>query len=262
MGFSEKLQELRKREGISQEDLARELGVSRQAVSKWESGQSLPETEKLIAISNFFEISLDDLVRGGANRRYGPTDEERDGGRVGRVCRHYEYRSERELFGIPLVHVNVGSGRVYRAKGIVAVGNIAAGVISIGGVSIGLISFGGVALGLLALGGLSVGLLLGMGGFAAGTVAVGGIAAGILSIGGIAVGKYAVGGCAIASDIAMGGYANGHVAIGHTVHGMHSVALRDNDWNTVRAEQAARLIREEYPRLWGPLMRLFTALLG
>lgn len=259
MGFSEKLQELRKREGISQEDLARELGVSRQAVSKWESGQSLPETEKLIAISDFFGVSLDDLVRGGANRRDGPTAVERGGERV---CRHYEYRSKRELFGIPLVHVNVGSGKVYRAKGIVAVGNIAAGVISIGGVSAGLISIGGVALGLFALGGLSVGLLLGMGGFAAGTVAVGGIAAGILSIGGIAVGKYAVGGCAIASDIAMGGYANGHVAIGHTVHGMHSAVLRDNDWNTVRAEQAARLIREEYPRLWGPLLRLFTALLG
>lgn len=254
MSLPERLQKLRKKKGMSQESLAQELGVSRQAVSKWESGQSVPETEKLIAMSDFFEVSLDDLVRNDANRRYDQTTEERDGRWD---CRHYEYRSEKELFGIPLVHVNLGRGKIYRAKGIVAVGNVAVGVLSLGGVSVGLISLGGVALGLLAFGGLSAGLLLAFGGFAAGAVAVG-----ILSIGGIALGKYAVGGCAVASDIAMGGYASGHIAIGNTVRGMYAVVLRDNDWNTVRAEQAARLIREEYPALWGPLLRFFTALLG
>jgi len=54
MELSEKLYSLRKKSGLSQEQLAEQLGVSRQAISKWESGQSVPESEKLIAISNFF----------------------------------------------------------------------------------------------------------------------------------------------------------------------------------------------------------------
>ncbi|QAT51078.1 helix-turn-helix domain-containing protein [Caproiciproducens sp. NJN-50] len=259
MRFPERLQELRKKRGMSQESLAQELGVSRQAVSKWESGQSVPETEKLIALGDFFEVSLDDLVRGDESRRSGQTAE----GRNERyACRHYEYRSERELLGIPLVHVNLGRGKIYRAKGIVAVGNVAVGLVSVGGVAAGLISLGGVALGLLAFAGFSVGLLLAVGGIAAGAVAVGGLAAGILSIGGLAVGKYAVGGCAVASDIAVGGYAKGRVAVGNMAEGARTVILRQAGRGGFRSPEAVKLIREEYPRLWGPLLRLFTALLG
>lgn len=54
MNFAEKLLELRTRYGYSQEVLAEKLGMSRQAVSKWELGTTLPETDKVIAISNFF----------------------------------------------------------------------------------------------------------------------------------------------------------------------------------------------------------------
>jgi transcriptional regulator with XRE-family HTH domain len=61
--FSEKLQILRKEKGLSQEKLAELLSVSRQAVSKWESGQTYPEIEKLIVLSDLFEITLDDLLR-------------------------------------------------------------------------------------------------------------------------------------------------------------------------------------------------------
>lgn len=57
-----KLYELRKKAGLSQEELAEKLSVSRQAVSKWECGESLPDTEKLIAISKFYSVSLDGLV--------------------------------------------------------------------------------------------------------------------------------------------------------------------------------------------------------
>lgn len=57
-----KLYELRKKSGLSQEALADKLGVSRQAVSKWECGESLPDTDNLITISKLFEISLDELV--------------------------------------------------------------------------------------------------------------------------------------------------------------------------------------------------------
>ncbi len=56
------LYELRKGASLSQEELAERLGVSRQAVSKWECGEALPDTENLIAISRIFEISLDSLV--------------------------------------------------------------------------------------------------------------------------------------------------------------------------------------------------------
>lgn len=63
MALSEKLYSLRKKSGLSQEQLAEQLSVSRQAISKWEAGQSIPESEKLIAISNYFNVSLDYLMK-------------------------------------------------------------------------------------------------------------------------------------------------------------------------------------------------------
>lgn len=62
MEFNNKLYELRKQKGFSQEELASRLNVSRQTVSKWEVGESTPDMEKLVAISALFEISLDELV--------------------------------------------------------------------------------------------------------------------------------------------------------------------------------------------------------
>lgn len=62
MKLSEKLQLLRKEKGLSQEKLAEILGVSRQAVSKWELGKSYPEMNKLIILRDYFGISMDDLV--------------------------------------------------------------------------------------------------------------------------------------------------------------------------------------------------------
>lgn len=53
---------LRKQKGLSQEELANRLNVSRQTISKWEVGDSTPDMEKLIALSDLFEISLDELV--------------------------------------------------------------------------------------------------------------------------------------------------------------------------------------------------------
>ena len=63
MNFAEKLLGLRTQSGYSQEALAEKLNVSRQAISKWEIGTTLPETEKVIAISDFFEVSLDYLLK-------------------------------------------------------------------------------------------------------------------------------------------------------------------------------------------------------
>lgn len=62
MDFNNKLYELRKQKGFSQEELANRLNVSRQTVSKWEVGDSTPDMEKLVAISDLFDISLDELV--------------------------------------------------------------------------------------------------------------------------------------------------------------------------------------------------------
>lgn len=60
--LGDNIADLRKNVGLSQEELAEKLGVSRQAVSKWERNETYPETENLIALSNLFNLSLDDLV--------------------------------------------------------------------------------------------------------------------------------------------------------------------------------------------------------
>lgn len=62
MKFNEKLIELRKKEGLSQEELGYKLNVTRQTISKWELGQTTPEMEKLSEISNIFGISVDNLI--------------------------------------------------------------------------------------------------------------------------------------------------------------------------------------------------------
>ncbi len=62
MTFAEKLKDLRKQKGISQEQLAEKIYVSRQAITKWESGNGLPDIENLIAISSLFNESLDSLL--------------------------------------------------------------------------------------------------------------------------------------------------------------------------------------------------------
>lgn len=62
--FSEKLQELRKSRGLTQEELAEDLFVSRTAVSKWESGRGYPSIDSLKEISKYFSVSIDDLLSG------------------------------------------------------------------------------------------------------------------------------------------------------------------------------------------------------
>ena len=64
MNISERIQSLRKSKGISQEELAEKLCVSRQAVSKWESGESTPDIDKIILISNYFDVTTDYILKG------------------------------------------------------------------------------------------------------------------------------------------------------------------------------------------------------
>ena len=63
MDVSEKILQLRKANGFTQEELAEKLNVSSQSVSKWESGQSVPELEKLVALSEIFQVSTDHLLK-------------------------------------------------------------------------------------------------------------------------------------------------------------------------------------------------------
>ena len=63
MTFQEKLISLRKAKGLSQEELGAELHVSRQTILKWESGQSYPDFQRLVLLSDYFELTLDQLVK-------------------------------------------------------------------------------------------------------------------------------------------------------------------------------------------------------
>lgn len=61
--LSEKIVALRRKHGMSQEQLAEKVGVSRQSISKWEGGLSTPELDKLKALSECFQVTLDELIR-------------------------------------------------------------------------------------------------------------------------------------------------------------------------------------------------------
>jgi len=63
MMLPEKIYTFRRKSGLSQEQLAEKIGVSRQAISKWEGGLSTPELEKIRALSDFFHVSIDELTR-------------------------------------------------------------------------------------------------------------------------------------------------------------------------------------------------------
>ena len=64
MNISDRVQNLRKAKGISQEELADKVGVSRQAVSKWESEQSMPDLDKVIIMSDYFGVTTDYILKG------------------------------------------------------------------------------------------------------------------------------------------------------------------------------------------------------
>lgn len=258
MDFQEKLQTLRRKHGMSQEKLAARLGVSRQAVSKWESGQSRPDTEKLVALGDVFGISIDSLIRDAQDVEQGTgASNSVHGFRM-----RYEYKSKKTLFGLPLVHIHFGTG-LYVAKGILAVGNISAGVLSFGLISTGGLCFGLLSLGLIGFGSLVLGLLCAAGGIAAGTLAAGGIAIGIFSLGGLSVGMFSIGGAAFASHVAIGDVANGHIAVGRVAHGAVTLVshARNGSMQDISGAEVREIIQREYPNLWHPIIDWLTLFL-
>ena len=68
MTFGERVQVLRQRAGMSQDQLAERLGVSRQAVSRWERDETMPETDKVVALADLFGVTTDYLLRSGAEK--------------------------------------------------------------------------------------------------------------------------------------------------------------------------------------------------
>ena len=76
MELKDKLQLLRKQNGYSQEQLADKIGIARQTISKWETGTAVPESEKLVAISNYFGVSVDYLLKDDEEGKTKATDSE------------------------------------------------------------------------------------------------------------------------------------------------------------------------------------------
>ena len=224
MAFQERLSRLRRERGLSQEDLGEAVGVTRQAVQKWESGGSRPDMDNLTLLAQFFGVSLDYLITGREN----PAAAQPAQTIINNYYRHrweYEYKSRRTLWGLPLVHIHLCERGFAAARGVVAIGNVAVGIVSLGIFSAGVVSLGCISLGaLLAVGCLAVGTLA-VGGAAAGVVALGGFACGWLALGGLARGVYAAGGVASASRIAIGGVAQAPLAIGAAAEGARTISI-------------------------------------
>ena len=236
MKFCDKLLLLRKRHGYSQEQLADLLGISRQSVSKWESGQAMPELIKMIQISDLFSVPIDDLVRDERElsqktadhyentSRAGSTEPGAEGGVSDEELRQnleemkdtiheisksvgvpacFEYKSRISIGGIPLIHIHFS--KVIFRIGVFPYNRtrVAKGIFAAGDMAVGVVSFGVFSIGVIPIGMLSIGL------FAVGMVAIGVIAFGLS-----AIGIYAIGGAALGLRAAAGVSVSARTAVG------------------------------------------------
>lgn len=257
LNIGPKLAQLRRSKGLTQEQLADRLGVTRQSVSKWEGGAAMPELEKLVALSELFGVSVDYLVKdvieepeppvaseGGSAAKLTEQMEE-----ISRMFQGYRWDSRTRIWGVPLVSVRFC--RYSRlvpadaAKGIIAIGNIAVGVVSLGIMSVGLISVGIICAGVLALGALAFGM-----------VALGPVAIGLLAFGPVAVGCWYAGGVtAMGGRIAVGVAAlSRDTAVGCDAMGDHVLLWGDG----LAQGRVEAFLLEHHPRLWKPLLRLLA----
>ena len=250
MTFSEKLTGLRRKSGMSQEQLADRLGVTRQSVSKWEGGTAMPELVKLISLSELFGVSVDYLVKDwmeepdnpcGGSGEISSKQADRLEKKVDELTNYvkgrvYRYDSKTRIFGLPLVSIRFGfvrNGKLSMdntAKGIIAIGNCAIGVVAIGIVGVGLFTFGVLAMGLLSLG-----------------IVAGGLAA-------FGVAAHAGGVAAIAAKIAVAVSSVAPTAVGEFASGSHVLLWGDG----LTAPEVQTFLLEHHPDLWRPLLRLLT----
>ncbi|MDE7395872.1 MAG: helix-turn-helix domain-containing protein [Clostridiales bacterium] len=212
MTLGEKLVKLRKENNYTQEELSEILGVSRQAISRWESDAAYPETDTLIHLGELYGCSMDYLLKNEIETPEKPAPETRAPKKPFDLRSFYfERKSKRTIGGVPLWHINIGLGRT--AKGIFAIGLCAKGVVSVGLFSLGILSVGVFALGLLALGSVVLGLLA-AGAISVGVIAFGAISIGFLAVGAIAIGEFSVGALSIGKYLAIGDKARAMIAIG------------------------------------------------
>ena len=252
--FAEKLSELRRREALSQEQLAEKLGVTRQSVSKWESGTAVPELGKLITLSELFSVSVDYLVKDGIEEPEHPAEAstaklEKQVEELTQYFHGWAWESKTKIWGLPLVsiHFCFHPHRIQIrsiAKGIIAIGNIAVGVFSLGLLSVGLFSIGVTSLGLLSLGAVAFGL-----------AALGPVAIGLMAFGPVAAGLWYAGGvAALGGKIAVGVTAVGETAVGYDAAGAHTLLWGDG---LTRTEVEAFLL-QHHPNLWKPVLNLLS----
>lgn len=265
MTTGEKITQERNKLNLTQQQFADEMGVTRQAVSRWEGDVSFPETDKLIKMSEMFGCSIDYLVKYNSNGKEGeqPSEKEERGNTDRRGPQSYfiplkwsfEYKSEKTVFGMPLVHVNIGLGKVASgffsvglvSKGVFSAGLLSMGLFSFGLLSIGLLSFGAFSLGGISLGAIALGLLA-LGGIALGLIAFGGLALGLFSCGGCSTGLFAAGGYADGYFVAVGDYAKGQIAFGQTTIIGSKLSVSKETFAEQR--EAAWKLMEDMPAIW------------
>ena len=245
MTLGEKIYKLRTEKGFSQEALGEKLGVSRQSVSKWETDQSVPELDKIVAISDLFVVSTDYLLKEEAEDL--PQGENASQRQIHSGSRfHYEYRSKKTVGNLPLVHINLGMG-IYRAKGVIAVGTIAQGGLAVGLAAAGGVSIGILSLGLLAFATFAFGLIA-YGTFAVGVISLGAFSFGIFSLGAMTYGEFAFGASAHGVQVAVGDVASGKIALGYSrAVGTYTEVSNREPFDY---ENACRLIDEHVSSNW------------
>ena len=214
MTLGNKLAKLRKENNYTQEQSAYMLGVSRQAISKWESDLAYPETEKLIRLSEMYHCSLDYLLKD----RFNENGENLECDAKFYLQKHIrEKRSKITIGGLPLWHISKDAKGIIavgiKARGVIAVGLKARGILSVGMLSMGFISFGMLSLGLLSIGLFSLGFLA-AGCLAVGIFSTGAISFGVISLGAIAIGEFSIGAIARGNYFAWGDYAQAKIALG------------------------------------------------
>ena len=223
MNTGDKLAKLRKENNYTQEQLAEVLGVSRQSISKWESGIMYPETDKLIRMSELFDCSLDYLLKDSEeekNKEEAASEEKEDAQTPSLLSGLFrERKSKTIVFGMPLWYIGKNARGFFavgmKASGVFALGLKARGSFSMGLLSVGVISIGLVSLGLIASGMLAIGAFA-AGAISAGILAIGAIAFGVVSMGAISTGGFAIGALATGKYFAIGDKAGAMIAIGDT----------------------------------------------
>lgn len=258
MTFCEKITQLRKEKGMSQEDLAQVVGVSRQAVQKWESGQSNPDMENLKLLSSYFGVTLDYLVWEETPSQSESIQEERvwvtRRSSIRQRRWEYEYISKKKVGNLPLVHIHTGSG-LCRAKGVIAIGNVSIGYLSIGLFSLGLVSIGVFSAGLIALAVIGLGLIA-LGNISIGLFAAGNLALGLFVIGNLTRGLIAIGNAAFGEWVGIGNAPSGHLAMGFRPSGDITVQV-DDLWQLDRA-LVTHWVKDTYPDMWDWLVHLIA----